>query len=127
MDTDTASIRALTVEAYRHLDDRDTLPVGSKEWWAAHRASKDAFRRRDAERAEISKARTALRLPCRLTWTNKKDEHGHFIKKPGRGDAGWTVYEFESLEARDGFMARHRDADMPGWARIIPGSAELRP
>jgi len=53
-----------------------------------------------------------VKLPVGLTFDGK----GGF--KPGRGNAGWTVYEFASESERDAFMARHPDAAMPCWRRV---------
>jgi hypothetical protein len=54
-------------------------------------------------------------LPCKLS----RDAKGQYI--PGRGDAGWTMYEFPSLQARAQFMAAHEHCAMPCWKRIPRG------
>ena len=38
--------------------------------------------------------------------------------KPGRGEAGWTVYEFATRAEALAFMAAHSFAAMPCWSRI---------
>ena len=52
-------------------------------------------------------------LPALLSFDGK----GGF--KPGRGMAGWTVFEFESAEDRALFMRLHPDAAMPCWKRLM--------
>ena len=42
---------------------------------------------------------------------------------PGRGEAGWTVYTFDSAAERASYMAAHRESRMPCWARIERGEA----
>jgi hypothetical protein len=46
-----------------------------------------------------------------------------FSGKPGRGEAGWTVYRFTSRASRLTFMAAHAASRMPCWARIERGEA----
>lgn len=63
----------------------------------------------------MSKTETKVPLPARLSFDGK----GGF--KPGRGQAGWTVYTFDSVEDRDAFMRAYPEAAMPCWRRIEVG------
>lgn len=66
----------------------------------------------------------AITLPVRLAYkTGVRGVGGSPVFVPAgstgsHGDAGWTVYTFESVQARDDFMARNGVARMPAWARI---------
>ena len=51
-------------------------------------------------------------LPALLSFDGK----GGF--KPGRGQAGWTVFQFESIEDRALFMRLHPESAVPCWKRI---------
>jgi len=56
-------------------------------------------------------------LPTRLSFSGRYD--GRLpILVPGRGEAGWTLYEFANADERAAFMASHPEAAMPCWARI---------
>jgi hypothetical protein len=50
-------------------------------------------------------------LPIGLTFSGMN-------RIPGRGDAGWTVVEFESIEAARAWMKSNPSACLPCWARI---------
>jgi hypothetical protein len=54
----------------------------------------------------------AFPLPVLVTF----DGPGKF--KPGRGDAGWSLYAFDSAEARTAFMRRHPEGRMPSWTYL---------
>jgi hypothetical protein len=41
--------------------------------------------------------------------------------KPGRGEAGWTVYRFDTAADRALFMLANPASRMPCWARIERG------
>lgn len=56
-------------------------------------------------------------LPTLLSF----DGRGGF--RPGRGEAGWTVYAFPSADDRARFMREHPESRMPCWARIERGEA----
>jgi hypothetical protein len=58
---------------------------------------------------------TKFTLPTLLSF----DGNGGF--KPGRGQAGWTVYSFDSAAARAAFMAANGPSRMPCWVRIERG------
>lgn len=58
-------------------------------------------------------------LPVLLTFDHSLP--GPFPKfKPGRGNAGWTVYEFASENERAEFMRAHPESCMPSWKRLDP-------
>ena len=56
-------------------------------------------------------------LPTRLSFSGRRNGHLPELV-PGRGDAGWTVYQFATADERTAFMARHPEAAMPCWGRI---------
>lgn len=62
------------------------------------------------------------RLPYRLGWDLEPAARpGHRrATKPGRGDAGWTVATFASVDAALTFMDAHPEAEMPCWRRFRP-------
>lgn len=60
-------------------------------------------------------------LPYALTWASD-NFHARCVTratKPGRGDAGWTVGRFESVEAAEAFMVAHPEAALPCWKRGV--------
>lgn len=42
-------------------------------------------------------------VPFKLSYSGRRDSHGFPINVMGTGDAGWTVAEFETREAAQGF------------------------
>lgn len=60
-----------------------------------------------------------LAIPCRVN-------HAFGVRQPGQADAGWSVYNAPSIEARDAFMAQNPQAAMPCWARFVAGSTVIR-
>ena len=60
-------------------------------------------------------ATRTVTLPANLSFDGK----GGF--RPGRGEAGWTLYLFESIADRDLFMRLHPEAAMPCWKRVKAG------
>jgi len=60
----------------------------------------------------LMKTTNRVTLPTLLSFDGK----GGF--KPGRGEAGWTVYGFDTVAERDAFMKTHGYARMPCWDRI---------
>jgi len=56
-------------------------------------------------------------VPARLSW-GPRDENGHATTVPGRGEAGWTVYTFETATDAAAFVRAYRHAAMPCWARF---------
>jgi hypothetical protein len=65
----------------------------------------------------MNSATNKFSLPTLLSFDGK----GGF--KPGRGEAGWTVYAFGTAEERAAFMAGHAASRMPCWSRIEAGEA----
>jgi len=57
-------------------------------------------------------AQMVTSLPTRL------DFDGRGGMKPGRGSAGWTVYQFGSAVEAAEFFATHQHAAMPCWKRM---------
>lgn len=60
----------------------------------------------------MEKIAAVFSLPVRLSF----DGRGGI--KPGRGEAGWTLMEFDSAAERAEFMNQHTEAEMPCWRRI---------
>lgn len=57
-------------------------------------------------------------LPYRLTFDGPTPTGGLPKVKPGRGNAGWTVATFASIDDARAFMAAHPGAEMPCWRRF---------
>jgi len=55
-----------------------------------------------------------IRLPVALSFVPGRPGE----TRPGRGEAGWTIYQFKTIEDRNDFMRRHPEAAMPAWKRI---------
>lgn len=65
-----------------------------------------------------------VKVPFLLSWCEKSDARAiaplaqkSAGVRPGRGDAGWTVYTFSTLADARAWAARHRESAMPCWKR----------
>lgn len=59
-------------------------------------------------------------LPVALEWADTFTGRFRDVR-PGRGEAGYTIYTFDNREAALAFMAQHPTARMPAWRRIERG------
>jgi hypothetical protein len=116
-DADAERLERIVQANIREADARRWSVSADNAYARGQRAGERALRGHATHAAEGSGSSGKHTLPVALTFDGK----GGF--KPGRGNAGWTVYEFGSAEERAEFMARHRDARMPAWARIERGEA----
>lgn len=63
---------------------------------------------------------TEFRLPMRVAFhgTEKPPRHAIAGTPGSRGDAGWTVVRFPSVEAARNAMLDYPQARMPCWRRV---------
>lgn len=62
---------------------------------------------------------TTITLPALLSFGDFDPATKCTALVPGRGEAGWAVYRFPTVEAREAWALRHQASAMPCWKRLF--------